>query len=201
VTEIQSIEGNILDSKADVIGQQCNCVTMGNGKGLAAQIFSRFPYADVYSKRTEHNKSVPGTWTIHGNGQDERYILNLYTQYYPGGAKYNSDSEDLRLRWFQTALTGFFKTHPGKSLALPHGIGCGLAGGNWSLYERAIKEAAATSGAQIILYKFVEGAALRSDGIALKMEHDRNSQAPIPGIPRQGPRSPGDPTVGTDIHR
>ncbi len=198
---IEAIEGNILESKADVIGQQCNCVTIGQAKGLAAQIFSRFPYADVYKTRKEGSRSVPGTWSIHGDGEKERFVLNLYTQFYPGPAKYTSDSEDLRLRWFQSALTDFFKSRPGLTMALPHGIGCGLAGGSWSLYERAIKDAAAPTGAQVILYKYVPGAALRTDGFALKKSHDRNPTDTVPRVPREGTRPLGDSPRGGDLHR
>ena len=199
--DLSVIEGNIMDSKADVIGQQCNCVTMGKAKGLAAQIFARFPYADVYKDRTEHNRAVAGTWSLHGNGKEERYVLNIYGQYYPGESKYNSDSEDLRLGWFQKALTSFLKAHPNRTLALPHGIGCGMAGGSWGLYERAIKEASASTGADILLYQYVPGAALRGAGIALKKSHDRDAHPSLAGVPREGTRPLGDSAGGSNLHR
>lgn len=45
------MRGDIRDSDADVIVQQCNAVTH-TSLGLAATIASRFKYADIYSKRS-----------------------------------------------------------------------------------------------------------------------------------------------------
>jgi O-acetyl-ADP-ribose deacetylase (regulator of RNase III) len=150
--DLKIITGNILDATEEIIGQQCNCVTSDKAKGLAGAIFARFPYADVYARRGD-KRGVPGTWSLHGNGEDERYIVNFFTQYYPGVAKYTSDSEELRARWFRSALVTFLAgNHPSK-LALPHGIGCGLAGGCWPVYEGILKEVSHQYGVEIVLYQ------------------------------------------------
>lgn len=46
---IKIVEGNLLDSKEQYIGHQCNCVT-SHAKTLAEQIFKKYPYADTYKK-------------------------------------------------------------------------------------------------------------------------------------------------------
>lgn len=137
-------EGNILDAEEDYICHQCNCVTR-RGKGLSEQIFNKFPYADVYSKRK--SPSVPGTIEVRNN------IIAMYAQYFPGKAKYESDGKYERILWFILCLEQIIKLNP-KSIALPYGIGCGLAGGKWSEYYEIIERMAHKyPSIKIVIYK------------------------------------------------
>jgi O-acetyl-ADP-ribose deacetylase (regulator of RNase III) len=147
--------GDLLESKADFIAHQCNCITT-KSKGLSSLIFETFPYADIYSSRSKPDKL--GTIIVCGNGQDQRFVINMLAQYYPGKPKYDlgkkprsypgqqpkysRDSEERRLAAFQQCLDRIAEIPniSGKTVAFPYGIGCGLAGGNWEKYEKILSD-------------------------------------------------------------
>src|SRR5437016_3126543 len=91
-------QGNLLDATEDYIAHQCNCVSH-NAHALAKQLFDRYPYADTYKKRINHNQ--PGTIDVF---YQQPHIINMYAQYYPGTSKYTNDSSEKRLLWFQQCL-------------------------------------------------------------------------------------------------
>lgn len=128
---------NLLEVSAQVIAQQCNC-TSKRTRGLSAAIAKKYPYANFYSRRTE--TSEPGTIELRGKKRkNQRYVLALYAQYYPGKPKANDTSGD-RIMWFNKCLHRISKIKNLRSIAFPSGIGCGLAGGEWNVYQRLIEE-------------------------------------------------------------
>lgn len=152
MSKIHIIYKSLFESKEDVIGHQCNCVTK-YGKGLSKDLFSLFPYADDYS--TDSTR-ITGTVKIHGDGKEKRYVANLFAQYYPGKCRYCETSEK-RIIWMKSclnALGDFMTKNNLKTLALPYGIGCGLAGGDWTQYRNLIEEFSAENDIEIFLYKF-----------------------------------------------
>lgn len=134
----KTIIGNLLDSNAQYIAHQCNCISTGSA-GLAKAIFSKFPYSDVYTDRKEDD--ILGEIKICGNGKDQRYVINMFSQYYPGICKYpgGKDSSEMREKAFQKCLNKISKIKGIRSIAFPHTIGCGLAGGLWANYEKMIE--------------------------------------------------------------
>ena len=139
---VNIIYENFLNSKDKYIIHQCNCVTT-TAQGLEKTIFQAYPYSDVYSNRTKY--SSPGKYIITGNGTiNARYVVNLFSQYYPGTSNRISDNEKLRHFWFETALNDFGKSinNPIKitTIGMPNHIGCGLAGGNWEKYLKTIEK-------------------------------------------------------------
>jgi len=155
------IQGNILESNAEYIVQQCNCLTV-RAHGLSKILSTRFPHADVYGKRRpiykNKNLSVPEDRNIPGTGiilMGQPNIVCLFGQWRPG--KCNSlyfnhypestppEDSAMREMWFRTAVWSFgnYLTHIGankSTVAIPYRIGCGLAGGNWETYHTIIKE-------------------------------------------------------------
>lgn len=132
------VDGNILDSDCQYICHQCNCVT-NEARGLAQHIFNRFPYADIYFNRPPGFKDKPGNIIIRGDPSlNQRYVINILSQLYPGKSKYDIDSADLREKWFILALCQIKKIQGLKSIAFPWMIGCGYAGGNWHNYKKMI---------------------------------------------------------------
>jgi len=129
---ITIIQGNLLEAKEKYIVHQTNCCSH-YAAGIAAAIFSKFPYSDVYTPRMEPDKA--GTILIKGNGLDERYVVNLMGQYYPGeSSNEDIDNEKVRQTYFHHALIRLSKVSNLESVAFPAGIGCGLGGGDWKFY-------------------------------------------------------------------
>ena len=100
----------------------------------------QYPYADIYSGRIEPDK--PGTIIIKGNGTDQRFVIALLGQYYPGKSKYVDSTLDgikAREKYFHQGLIEISKIPNLESIAIPKFVGCGAAGGNWDYYYGTIK--------------------------------------------------------------
>jgi len=143
--KVKVIEGNLLESNAEIICHQCNCLTK-KALGLAKAIFDKYPYADAY---TTKQKRVVGTVLLCGDGKEQRYVANMYGQYYPGKRGYGKKK---RLEWFRSCLYTL-KEINGKSYAFPYGIGCGLAGGDWKEYKSAIDKFARDIKGEVYIIK------------------------------------------------
>jgi O-acetyl-ADP-ribose deacetylase (regulator of RNase III) len=148
---VSIVSGDLLDATELYIGHQCNCITSGRGAGLAKVLFEKFPYANTYAQRKV--PSEPGSYSVHGAGKDRRLIANFYAQYYPGKPKQRQDTKDQRLEWLISSMDRFVRECGPSEFALPYGIGCGLAGGNWETYHEALKKFAGDRNLKIRLYK------------------------------------------------
>jgi O-acetyl-ADP-ribose deacetylase (regulator of RNase III) len=132
---IEIITGDLLASKEKYLLHQTNCISTKGAAGVAKSIFDKYPYADCYADRIETSK--PGTIDIRGNDQDQRLIINLHGQYYPGRSRYPLSSLDglaPRQKYFYNGLLRVAKIENLKSIALPWRVGCGLGGGDWEWY-------------------------------------------------------------------
>lgn len=157
----ETVKCDLLACGADLIVQQCNAVTR-RAHGLAASIAERFPYADIYAQRpgfsanTAAKASAVGVAVLcrppAGSSDSEPIVACLIAQVAPGkpggwARQYKlrpeDDTAEKREEYFATALDDLateIRRSEGKikSVAFPHGIGCGLAGGSWSRYEAMI---------------------------------------------------------------
>jgi len=154
---LEIVNGDLFDSKEKYLLHQTNCVT-NRAAHLSKDVFERYPYADIYTHRTE--PSVPGTIEIRGDGQEKRFVINLLGQYYPGKPKYPDSKLDgalAREKYFHKCLLKVAKIENLESIALPWRIACGAAGGNWSHYLGTINNFAqyiySTQGAKTIIYR------------------------------------------------
>lgn len=165
-SKIIEVEGSLLDSTATFIAHQCNCIST-EGKGLSDMIFKKYPYADVYKKRIGAGKDgkdardKPGDIKIGGNGRENRYVINMFAQNYPGGPKPNYDDDEKRLGWFKLCLNKILDLEQipnliddKTSIAFPSNIGCGLGGGCWESYREALDEFANKTRMTVYLTKF-----------------------------------------------
>lgn len=136
---VKTIIGDLLEAKEQYIAHQCNCVSKGSA-GLAYFLFKQFPYANIYQMRTSH--SIPGTIHIAGDGIDNRYVINMFSQYYPGHYfdYYTNDNYDIRKHYFYKCLTNIANISNINSIAFPYKIGCGIAGGDWEDYLKMIND-------------------------------------------------------------
>jgi len=136
---LEVVRGDLLQATEQFICHQCNCVT-NRSAHLARIVFQHFPYADIYSKRVIPDEL--GNIVIRGNGKDQRYVIALLGQYYPGRSKYPRGKKDgvlTREVAFMHCLDKVLLIKNLRSVAFPWKIGCGAAGGDWETYRRLIK--------------------------------------------------------------
>lgn len=158
--------GDLLKCDAKYICHQCNSLTK-TGAGLAKRMFGLFPYADIYKKRggdwtpdkvTLSHSEYPGNILVMGNGNSERFIINMMGQFYPGPPKFPDsklDGTKSRERYFKSCLDRIAAIKDLESVAFPWKIGCNLAGGNWDNYFKMISNFAdhMDSIAKVFIYK------------------------------------------------
>lgn len=130
---IEIKNGNILEEKM-CIAHQCNCISK-NGKGLSKQINDKYPYANIYKTR-EHNSQC-GTISIH-NSENNPTIICMFAQFCPGIPKSLYDSANNRVKWFEQCIDTIIQSNF-TDIAMPFGIGCGLAGGDWNTYYKILQ--------------------------------------------------------------
>jgi O-acetyl-ADP-ribose deacetylase (regulator of RNase III) len=154
---IEIVIGDLFDSKEKYLLHQCNCVT-NRSAHLAKDVFARYPYADIYTGRIDPNK--PGTIEIRGDGQNQRYVINMLGQYFPGKSKFPESIKDgliIREKYFHQCLLRVAKISNLESVALPWRIGCGAAGGDWDHYLGTITNFAnyieETQDAKVLIYR------------------------------------------------
>ena len=147
---IEIVNGNLMNAKENIIGQQVNCQGV-MGAGVAKQIKSKYYAAyDAYNELVEHvmPKYLLGRCQIvdiDGN----RKIANLFGQLDYGrvGMVY-TDYDALR-----NSLTElcWYAEENNLSVALPYNIGCGLANGDWDIVSEIIEDV--FSDYEVTLYK------------------------------------------------
>lgn len=159
-SSIEIINGDLFEAPEKYIVHQCNCVTK-KAAHLAFDMFKKFPYADIYTGRTDPDQI--GSIIIRGNGKDERYVVALLGQFFPGHIKYpnsNLDGTKVRQKAFHKALMELAKVPDLESVAFPYGIGCGAAGGDWNYYlgtiENFAKYVSEKHGTKVVIYKLGE---------------------------------------------
>src|SRR5581483_6177329 len=137
-----------------------NCVT-NRAAHLSKDVFKKFPWADIYTKREFHDQ--PGTIIVRGNGADQRYVINMLGQYYPGNPKFPESKQDgtaIRETYFHRCLGQVAKIQNLESVAFPWRIGCGAAGGDWDKYLKLIERFAAyvaeQQGTKVVIYRLPE---------------------------------------------
>jgi O-acetyl-ADP-ribose deacetylase (regulator of RNase III) len=150
----KQIEGDLLESTAQYIVHQTNCVSSG-ASGIAKTIFDKWPETNIYKERSDNNY-----WHKPGYIFIKRHVINAMGQFLPGppgrysmnSIKFN-ETPDMRQLWFICCLTSISCINGLKSVAFPYKIGCGLAGGDWDWYLKAIDDFADKSGVKTYIVK------------------------------------------------
>ena len=149
---LKIVEGDLTEAKEKYIAHQCNCQS-NNAKGIAKTIFDKFPFSNIYSEREKYGANEPGKIIICGNGKNERYVINMMGQISPGKPKF-PETFDKRIDFFKQCLDEIAKIKNLTSIAFPYNIGCGLAKGNWPIYQKMLEEFASFVKVPVVLYKF-----------------------------------------------
>ena len=123
---------------AELVCHQCNA-TSNRSFGLSSSMFKAYPYANIYSGKLKVVARSPGT-IIARTSQGKQTIVNMIAQVNPGKpSKHDYDNYEARVEYFGQCLDAIDREFPNvKTIAMPYGIGCGLAGGDWKLYANLI---------------------------------------------------------------
>jgi O-acetyl-ADP-ribose deacetylase (regulator of RNase III) len=158
--EISYIKGDLValgkEGKYDVIAHGNNCFCE-QGRGIAKHFAREFKTDDPSLYRLENerykgdiNKLGQMEYRHHTLESDKSrsvIVVNLYTQYRYGTKQINIDYDALRLCLRKVGFR--FK---GKSIGLPK-IGAGLAGGDWQIILRMIRQELSECTVTIVEYE------------------------------------------------
>jgi O-acetyl-ADP-ribose deacetylase (regulator of RNase III) len=160
---IKIIDGNILNATEDIICHQVNCKGV-MGAGLAKQIRNKYPYVyEEYVKlikwaTEEYKRGHSKTDSLLSSCQfvdtpDDKVVANIFGQEGYGRGRIQTDYVALSkgLQSIRESIIDSNSPLFNKSVALPYGIGCGLAGGDWNIIRRMIEEI--FNDCEVTLYK------------------------------------------------
>ncbi|MGG4362819.1 macro domain-containing protein [Bacillus subtilis] len=149
--------GDILMATEDIICQQVNCKGV-MGAGLAKQIRKKYPKCfedySLYVENRGYDADVLLGGVHYYRDKSGKVIANLFGQNGFGREKQQTDYTSLRRAFHnvKNKVTCMDDQDGGKSVAIPYGIGCGLAGGNWDVVQEIIDEVFADY--EVSVYKF-----------------------------------------------
>ena len=141
------IEGDLLNAPFQVIAHQVNCMGV-MGAGVAKSLRLRYPglyesYKETCDLYERDRKDLLGLCHWYRT-EDRKIILNLFGQYGFGRDKRYTDYEafDKAMRDGIEMIKNEAFKEDGIQLciALPYGIGCGLAGGDWSEVKEILEK-------------------------------------------------------------
>jgi O-acetyl-ADP-ribose deacetylase (regulator of RNase III) len=144
---------NILNVKSGIICHQTNCIGVMGG-GIALSIRQKWP--QVYDQYYNYCKSFKDSRMILGDVQTISlttylFVANCFGQYLPGhGCMTDYVAWDKILLKLEENSRYFSTT----SIHFPWKIGCGLAGGDWSIMQTKIESFFKDSSIQIYFHKF-----------------------------------------------
>jgi O-acetyl-ADP-ribose deacetylase (regulator of RNase III) len=150
---IKCKEGNILNFAEDCIAHGCNCQkTMGSG--VARALRDKWPEiyrADETFPFSALNKLGKFSEAKLSNGKT---CFNIYSQLdYRGRYEGRTDLDYVALEKGLESVFRTMKARGLKSIALPR-IGCGLAGGNWTIVSEMIERMSDNFEIDAIIYIF-----------------------------------------------
>lgn len=150
---IHIVRGNLLNSDCTVIIHQANCFAK-MGAGIAKQIRDKYPESYVADKDfgiPVGSKKRLGLYSA-AKAKSGQLIFNMYSQYHYGrGTRtdYKAFEKALRMIIIEATHSQLSKV----KIGLPYGIGCGLAGGDWSIVQNIINKISEEKNWPIYLYK------------------------------------------------
>ncbi|MGG4439300.1 macro domain-containing protein [Brevibacillus fortis] len=137
---VQVIPGNILEAKENIIVQQVNCMGV-MGAGLAKQIRAKYPsvyteYKQLCEQYADAREDLLGQVLLCQVGEG-KYMANLFAQL-GYGKKGVYTKYDMLQKGLEEVLSLAKKEN--LTIAIPYGIGCGLAGGDWDVVSKQLND-------------------------------------------------------------
>ena len=157
--KLTNINGNLLtDPRVQVFGHQANCQCVF-GAGIAKSIKQMYPsayQADLDADNKDQN--VLGNISYVIREGNPRAIFNLYGQNLTSKTTRMTNYEALysALVLMRSKVDALFGDEP-PTIGFPHGMGCGLGGGQWEIVERLIEVSFDGYENEVYVVKFNEG--------------------------------------------
>lgn len=133
---IRVVNGNILEANEDIIAHQVNCMGV-MGAGLAKQV--KYKYPNVFDKYIIYCNAFGDRGVLMGQclmiETEDKYIANLFGQYKFGTREKQTDYSALES---SLKKLKYIAQEHSKTVAIPYNLGCGLAGGDWSIVYQII---------------------------------------------------------------
>ena len=146
------ISGDLLHADTDVIAHQVNCQGV-MGAGLAKQIKDKYPQVyTAYHKACNTISDAVLLGKVQVITTNPYRIANLFGQRYYGRDKRYTDYDALATALIK--LRDYMCKHGLKTLGLPCGLGCGLAGGNWKIVYEIIRDVFTPSDILVKIYQY-----------------------------------------------
>ncbi len=137
---IKIIEGNLFDSKAQIICHQVNC--QGRmGSGVAKQVRERYPTVYGAYMNEYKNGSLKLGAVVYATAKRDQVIANMCAQDnfgYDGRLYTNYAALQECLNDVNAYAYTAFDVKP--TIAFPYNLGCGLGGGSWNVVYKMIEE-------------------------------------------------------------
>lgn len=135
---IKIIDGNLFDSKAEVLCHQCNAQGV-MGSGVAAEVKRRYPEVFNFYRKVYEQDGLELGDALMAKTNDDRYIANLI-----GQNKYGYDGKQYtHYDSLQECFDGVkhFMTDRGyKTVAFPYLMSCHRGGGSWDIVYKMIED-------------------------------------------------------------
>ena len=140
---VKIIDGNLFDSKANIICHQCNCQGV-MGSGVAAEVKRRYPevfkeYQDFCKQRC--GVALGNVLFVHLKNEKRQIIANLMAQDKYGRDKCYTDYDALR-KCLSIVRDNGRDIYSGEQykVAFPYGMGSVRGGGDWNTVYQIIDE-------------------------------------------------------------
>lgn len=147
------LNGDLLETPFEIIAHQVNCMGV-MGSGLAKQIRDKYPW--VYSdykgalQRNGADYMFGKSQTVFQGGHT---FFNVFGQYYYGHDKQYTDYEAFKSAFIE-AITRYKDEDESQiTIAIPYGIGCGLAGGDWTIIKEILETIEKEHNVVFVAYK------------------------------------------------
>ena len=151
---IKIVNGNILDSKENIICHQVNCMGV-MGSGVAKVLRDKYPIIfDEYKEFCIKNEGNLLGEVNFVKVEENKFVANIFGQYKYGADRKYTDYKALEkgIKW----VHDISQLYSLSSVAIPYKIGCGLAGGDWSIVINIIREYFEYSNIECIIYRLEE---------------------------------------------
>ena len=137
---IKIIDGNLFESKANIICHQCNCQGV-MGSGVAAEVKLRYPHVfQAYRKDYLDGKLELG-YVCFASAKQDQVIANMCGQDlfgYNGSMYTNYDKLQDCLNKVKEYATFEYDVKP--VIALPYLMSCRRGGGDWNVVYKMIED-------------------------------------------------------------